>query len=262
MPWRESIATLPRCDDEEHPEYEEASRDSVSCSRYRFISRDIGREETNQVFWRVRIARYNGLDLYGAFQGTQSALTGFQVPFIHSHTIIPMVVNYDSSHSCPGADWRNPGCHSAPTAPPTTTSNIQQSDTFTRGKVGEVSRRQSSKHWPTRSTTWATVASICQLYDRYMPALSQPNRERYQQNTLLHWWERTVEIHNRFNQFGVAADGLLWQRRPHWKMFTICRCVCGDRKMILSRLESVLLLKAVNLMEYQLQRSRHSDNCN
>lgn len=31
-------------------EYEEASSNSVSCSRYMFISRDIIREETNQVF--------------------------------------------------------------------------------------------------------------------------------------------------------------------------------------------------------------------
>lgn len=37
-------------DDEEHAEYEEASSNSMSCSRYMFISRDIIREETNQVF--------------------------------------------------------------------------------------------------------------------------------------------------------------------------------------------------------------------
>ena len=28
----------------------------------------------------------NGLDLYGAFLDTQSALTGFQVPFIHTQS--------------------------------------------------------------------------------------------------------------------------------------------------------------------------------
>ena len=58
---------------------------------------------------------------------------------IHSHTVILVVVNPNSSHSCPRADWRKRGCHSAPTGPPTTTSNIQQSYAFTRGKVGEVS---------------------------------------------------------------------------------------------------------------------------
>lgn len=26
---------------------------------------------------------------------------------------------------------------------------------------------------------------------------------------MLHQWERTVEIHNRFNQFSTTADGLL-----------------------------------------------------
>ena len=57
------------------------------------------------------------------------------------------MVNYDSSHSCPGADWRKRGCHSAPTAPPTTTSSIQQSYTFTRGKVGEVSCPRTQRPW-------------------------------------------------------------------------------------------------------------------
>ena len=66
---------------------------------------------------------------------------------IHLHTVILVVVNYNSSHSCPGADWRKRGCHSAPTGPPTTTSNIQQSYTFTRGKVGEVSCPRTQRLW-------------------------------------------------------------------------------------------------------------------
>ena len=76
---------------------------------------------------------------------------------------ILVVVNYDSSH------WQKHGCRSAPTTPPTTASNIQQSYTFTRGKVGEVScprtqltRQESnrpSKHRPTRSTTWVMVTT-------------------------------------------------------------------------------------------------------
>ena len=36
----------------------------------------------------------------------------------HSYTVIPVVVSYLSSHSCPGADWQKRGCQSAPTAPP------------------------------------------------------------------------------------------------------------------------------------------------
>ena len=40
----------------------------------------------------------------------------------HTHTVIPVVVSYLSSHSCPGADWQKRGCQSAPTAPPTTTN--------------------------------------------------------------------------------------------------------------------------------------------
>src|SRR4029434_4529933 len=41
---------------------------------------------------------------------------------IHTYTVIPVVVSYLSSHSCPGADCQKRGCQSAPTAPPTTTN--------------------------------------------------------------------------------------------------------------------------------------------
>lgn len=53
-----------------------------------------------------------------------------------THTVILVVVNYDSSHSCPGPDWRELGCTFST---PATTTNIQQSYTFPEGKVGEVS---------------------------------------------------------------------------------------------------------------------------
>ena len=108
--------------------------------------------------------------------------SAFQWPKVaHSHTVILVVVNYDSSHSCPGAGWRKRGCHSAP---PTTTLNIQQSYTFTRGKVGEVSCPRTQRPWcswpsgdrtadppnigwathrPTHSTTWATILNLLTL---------------------------------------------------------------------------------------------------
>ena len=46
----------------------------------------------------------------------------FTESIIHSYPVIPVMVSYLSSHSCPGADWRKRGCHIAPTAPPTTTN--------------------------------------------------------------------------------------------------------------------------------------------
>ena len=52
--------------------------------------------------------------------------------FIHTQSYL--VVNYDIAIQ-------------APTAPSTTTSNIQQSYTFTRGKVGEVSCPRTQRPW-------------------------------------------------------------------------------------------------------------------
>ena len=55
---------------------------------------------------------------------------------IHSHTVILVLVNYDSSHSCPGTDWQKCGCHSAPTGPPKTYS-----------KVGDVYCPRTQQPW-------------------------------------------------------------------------------------------------------------------
>ena len=70
------------------------------------------------------VALYSVIYIYtfyfgGAFQVTQGHLTESS---IHSDTVIPVVVSYNCSHSCPGADWQKPGYQSAPTAPPTTTN--------------------------------------------------------------------------------------------------------------------------------------------
>lgn len=45
------------------------------------------------------------------FSRHPKCLKGFQIPFIY--TVILVVVNYNSSHSCPGADWQKHGRHSA-----------------------------------------------------------------------------------------------------------------------------------------------------
>ena len=77
------------------------------------------------------------------------------------------MVNYDGSHSCPGAGWRKPGCHSAPTAPPATTSNVQQSHTFTQVARVERVGIKLPMLWTlaTRFTTWATVPQGSEVAD-------------------------------------------------------------------------------------------------
>ena len=79
----------------------------------------------------------------------------------YSFIPIPVMVSHSSIHSCPGADWQKRGCHTAPTAPPTTTNihihshsypnpNHHQhshSYTFTQGKVGEVSCPGTQRRW-------------------------------------------------------------------------------------------------------------------
>ena len=107
----------------------------------------------------------NGLDLYGAFQVTQSAWQGSR---FHSFTL----ANYDSSHSCPRADWRKRGCHSAPTAPPTTTSNIQQSYTFTQQVTATNSRVCCSSvlmSWINQLWPWRSAAlSVYEMTSAYL----------------------------------------------------------------------------------------------
>ena len=77
------------------------------------------------------------------------------------------MVNYDGSHSCPGAGWQKPGCHSAPTAPPATTSNVQQSHTFTQVARVERVGIKLPMLWTlaTRFTTWATVPQGSEVAD-------------------------------------------------------------------------------------------------
>ena len=56
----------------------------------------------------------NASILYSAFLSTQRRFTE---TIIHSHTVVPVVVSYTCSHSCPGADWRKRGCQFAPNGP-------------------------------------------------------------------------------------------------------------------------------------------------
>ena len=56
---------------------------------------------------------------------------------IHSHTVILVVVNYEVATAALGQTDGSMAAHSAPTAPITTT-NIQQSFTFTRGTMNQM----------------------------------------------------------------------------------------------------------------------------
>ena len=109
----------------------------------------------------------------------------------HSHTVILVVVNYDSSshQSALGQTDGSVAVHSEPTAPPTTTTYIQQSYTFKdtltmtqlAGAVSLIVRpgrglnHQPSEHRPTRSINWATVifalldAKITKLFLHFKP---------------------------------------------------------------------------------------------
>ena len=84
----------------------------------------------------------NGLDLYGAFQDTQSALTGFQVPFI--------LVN------CNSTTWGRLTEARLPFSAYSPSDHHFKHTAVRRGKMGEVScpRTQRPWHnWPGRDQT-------------------------------------------------------------------------------------------------------------